>query len=136
MERKEVKRPEYDGNACLLYDFMIYQHLTEKIVMQRMGIYKGDPYQPVARWIQSSGSIPYYQTPSLCAALNAPLDATYMNSRILNGKPFDALYARMASFAVYARVATDAGKFDLSEISTADLVEEIKHRGYRVYREV
>lgn len=126
MERKEIKEPEYDGNACMLYDYMIHQGLTEKMIMLRMGIYTGHPHMPVSYWIQHSDSIPYYRIPALCAVLNAPMHVIYAKSCILNGLPFH----------MCASVEHIARKPNLSDIPSDDLIEEVKHRGYKVYREV
>lgn len=123
MERKAIKKPEYDGNACMLYDYMIYQELTEKIVMRRMGIDKEHPYLPVSRWIQDPYSIPMHRIPVFCSILNAPIEALFTKSRILNGLPF----------SVYGSFVK---KINLSDISSDDLIEEVKHRGYKVYKEV
>lgn len=88
MGSKKTNRPVYDGNACLLYDFMIKQKLTEEVISERMGLVleKGSktPWQPIATWIQYPNSIPSYRIPLLCRVLNAPMEAIYIKSFILN----------------------------------------------------
>lgn len=123
MGRNALKKPNYDGSACLLYDFMISQGLTEKNVMQRMGLNEEHPYFPVSLWIQDSGSIPSYYMQALCSALNAPIEALFIRTKILNGLPF-SLYGHIVK------------KTNLEEIPSDELIEELKHRGYKIYKEV
>ncbi len=137
MAKGTVKRPAYDGNACMLYDFMISQGLTEEIIMQRMGLdeerkavlgeedFGRSPWYPISVWIESPISIPRHYIPSLCNAIGAPIEAMFMRSRILNGKRF-SLSGKIAQVR----------KLKLQEISSDELITELKQRGYKVYEEV
>ena len=134
MVKRDVKRPVYDGNACMLYDFMISQGLTEEIIMQRMGLdeerktvlgeenFGRSPWYPISVWIESPISIPRHYILSLCNALNAPVEAVFTKSRILNNMPFH--------FCRYGK------KQGLENIPLGELVAELKRRGYKVYKEV
>lgn len=134
MGKRAVKRPVYDGNACLLYDFMISQGLTEEIIMQRMGMDKESeaiwgeeissraPWNPVATWIEQPTSIPRRYILGICKALNAPVEAVFAKSRILNNKPFE----------LHGESETQV----LENIPSNKLVTELKRRGYRIYKEV
>lgn len=127
MGRQQVKRPTYDGNACMLYDYMVAQELTEEKVVQLMGLEKEDhaPWCPVFAWIQNPNSIPMYQIPGLCRALNAPMEAIFMKSRILNGQ----------SFSIYGRIVR-AEKRRIEDVPTEDMVHELKKRGFKVFKEI
>ena len=134
MSKGDVKRPAYDGNACMLYDFMISQDLTEEVTMQRMGMDKerevilGEeissraPWNPVATWIEHPSSIPRHYILGICKALNASVEAVFTKSRILNNKPFE----------LYGGSETQV----LENIPSDKLVTELKRRGYRIYKEV
>lgn len=136
MEKRTAKRPEYDGNACMLYDFMVSQGLTEEIIAQQMGldverekivgeeIHRRAPWQPVAGWIQNPNSIPRYYMLSLCSAMDAPLEAMFIKSRLLNGLDFPFCWH-----------AGEGGQ-KLEDTPSAELIEELKRRGYKVYKEV
>lgn len=129
-----MKRPVYTENACMLYDFMTSQGLTEEIIMQRMGIDKemeaiwGEeissraPWYPVATWIEHPTSIPWHYILSLCKAFNAPMEAVFTKSRILNNMPFE--------------LCRGSEKQELEDIPSYKLVTELKRRGYKVYKEV
>lgn len=121
-----MKRPEYDGNACMLYDFMVSQGLTEESVMHRMGldIDKSAPWYPVSIWIQELVSIPRHYMASLCSAVNAPLEAVFIKSRLLNDFPFHFCEC----------VGKERKK--LEDIPADELIGELKRRGYKVYKEV
>lgn len=89
MQERRIKDPTYDENACLLYDYMVSRKLTEVQVSKTMNEYgiKCDSTN-VWRWIQYPDCIPFWGIPALCVALDAPLEALFMQSRILNGLPF------------------------------------------------
>lgn len=137
MVKGTVKRPAYDGNACMLYDFMVSQGLTEEVIMQRMGLdeeekavwgeesYNRAPWNPVAVWIGDPASIPRRYIPSLCNAIGAPIEAIFMRSRIMNGK----------SFFLSGKIV-QVRKLNLQDISSDELITELKQRGYKVYKEV
>lgn len=141
MGRRNVKKPTYDGNACLLYDFMVFQNLTEEDVAERIEALvleyrkaekeeRGLEYLPIdflniSTWIQRPDSIPRYYMPYLCMVLNAPLESFFTRSKILNGQSFspNGLFGRVKEKPI-------------GEISTDDLIREIKKRGYKVFKEV
>lgn len=136
MSKGDVKRPAYDGNACMLYDFMVSQDLTEEVIMQRMGLdeerkrrlgekFDCAPWNPVAIWMGDPASIPKRYIPILCEAIGAPIEAMFMRSRILNGK----------SFSLSGKIV-QVGKLKLQDISSDELITELKQRGYKVYKEV
>lgn len=127
MEGKPIKRPNYDGNACMLYDYMTAQGMKEEDVVHMMGLVKNDraPWCPVSTWISDSASIPMRHIPDLCRALNAPIEAIYMKSRILNGESF-SLYGR------FVRVEKQC----IGDIPSEKLIQELKKRGFKVYKEV
>lgn len=89
MGKWEMKAFTYDGNACLLYDYMISKKLTEEEVSNTVSGYgiKCDDVD-VWCWIQYPESIPFWNIPALCVAIDAPLEALFMESRILNGLYF------------------------------------------------
>lgn len=136
MAKNYVKRPIYDGNACMLYDFMVSQGMTEEMIAECMGLLEehrkrwGDesinraPWQPIARWIQDPYSIPRHYIPVLCKVLNAPIEALFAQSRILNNKPF----------SVYGHLVR-VEKQKIEEISSDDLITELKRRGFKIYKE-
>ncbi len=137
MAKKDMKRPEYDGNACMLYDFMVFQGLTEEIIVRQMGldeefekiwdkkVLKRAPWQPVATWIQNPGSIPLNYMLGLCSAMNAPVEAVFFKSRILNNLDF--------SFG--GSIWQEEGR-KLEDVPSAKLIEELRRRGYKVFKEV
>ena len=85
MVSQQVKKPIYDGNACMLYDYMVEQDLTEEDVSQLLQRYDGKTSRwPISTYIQNPISIPFYRIPGLCKVLNAPIEAVFMKSRILN----------------------------------------------------
>lgn len=158
MGRKDVKRPVYDGNACLLYDYMITQGLTEEKVAKLIvmdSVQKGirginvptnAPWQPVARWIQHPSSIPRCHIYQLCRILKAPFEAVYIQSKILNGKEFTApneigRQDRKCSDDFRSedliKVLTSRG-FKVSspaDFHSEDLIKALTERGYKVSRE-
>lgn len=135
MALKAVKRPVYDGNTCLLYDYMVSQGLTEEDVARLMGVdeqqiaimgeelYNLAPWQPVARWFMRPDSIPNNMIAKLCEVLHAPIDACFARSRMLNGQEFHMghMYKTMKEI--------------LAEATSEDLVQELERRGYRVIKE-
>lgn len=134
MAKESMKRPTYDGCACLLYDYMVSQGLTEEIIMRRMGlneeqkemsgkeVYNRAPWCPVSLWIQEPASIPRRYILGLCRAVNAPIEAIFIRSRILNNMPFE--------------LCGNSEKQRLENIPSNKLVIELKRRGYKVYKEV
>lgn len=136
MASKAVKRPVYDGNTCLLYDYMVAQGLTEEEVARLMGVdrqqiaimweelYNLAPWQPVARWLMRPDSIPYDCIYLLCRVLHAPIEACYAKSRVLNGQEFhmDGSIFRTKNEMV-------------AEATSEELVQELESRGYRVIKE-
>lgn len=95
MSNIAVKSMEYDVNACMLYDYMIQSGFNEEIVAQQMGLTEEQTikygekmgksaWTIIHRWIQSPASIPYHYMFCLCKALNAPCEAMFMQSRLLN----------------------------------------------------
>lgn len=138
MAKKQVKRPVYDGNTCLLYDFMVVQNLTEEDVAKKMGLdkerieilgeelFQRTPWEPISRWIRIPASIPYKYVLQLCNVLNAPIEALVMRSRILNGMAFD-----ISQYGCQVKK-----KSDLRDIYDFELIKELKRRGYLVYQEV
>lgn len=126
MVSRQVKKPIYDGNACMLYDYMVMQSLTEEDVLQLMQRYDNQASGcPISTYIQNPISIPFYRIPGLCRALNAPMEAVFMKSRILNGQSF-SLYM---SF-----VRTE--KQQIEDIPSKDMVQELKKRGFKVFKEI
>lgn len=135
MASKAVKRPVYDGNTCLLYDYMVAQGLTEEEVARRIGVdkqqialmgeelYSRAPWQPVARWFMRPDSIPNNMITKLCEVLHAPMDACFVRSRILNGQEFHMGH-------MYKTV-----KEILAEATSEELIQELEGRGYRVSKE-
>jgi hypothetical protein len=135
MASKAVKRPVYDGNTCLLYDYMVLQGLTEEEVARLMGVdkqqiaimgeelYNLAPWQPVARWLMRPDSIPNDCIYLLCRVLHAPIEACYAKSRVLNGQEFHMghMYKTMKEI--------------LAEATSEALVQELEGRGYRVIKE-
>lgn len=117
----KISRPAYDGNACMLYDYMKFHDLTEEMVAERMKLerYPDDkaPWQPVQHWIQDPYSIPIWYVPVLCSVLHAPADALFARSRMLNGEPFSGC-------GVLVRI--DVQK--LEDLSTDDLLMELRRR--------
>lgn len=134
MGKKGVKKPVYDGNACMLYDFMTSQGLTEEIIMRRMGmdkvkkalfgeeIFSRAPWELVATWIKNPASIPQHYILSICKAFNAPVEAIFTKSRILNNMPFE--------------LCGENEKKEPENMPSDKLVTELKRRGYKVYKEV
>lgn len=134
MGKKDVKKPVYDGNACMLYDFMTSQGLTEEIIMRRMGmdivkkallgeeLFSRAPWEPVATWIKNPASIPQHYILSICKSVNAPVEAVFTKSRILNNMTFE--------------LCRENEKQGLENIPSDKLVTELKRREYKVYKEV
>ncbi len=136
MAKRPIKRPEYDGNACMLYGFMASQGLIEEIIAQQMGLdeefgeiwdkegLKRVPWQPVATWIQSPGSIPRNYILRLCSAINASVEAIFFKSRILNNLDF--------SFGggIWQE------ERGLEDTPSAELIQELRRHGYKVFKEV
>lgn len=83
MQEGRLKSPTYDGNVCLLYDYMILQDLTEEDVLTRLGAVVPKAQQNVDTikgWIQNPSSMPFEFIPLLCEVLNAPLGAAFLKS--------------------------------------------------------
>lgn len=127
MGLRQVKRPVYDGNACMLYDYMVTQGLTEEDVMELMGIEKSisAPWHPVNVYIQDPSSIPRYFIPKLCMILNAPVEAVYIRSRILNGLDFPMCGG-----------GSGRERMHVEWISSEAMIAELQNRGYRIFKEV
>ncbi len=137
MAKKTTKRPEYDGNACMLYDFMVSHGLTEESIAHRMGLdvelekkwgkedYRSTPWHPVATWIQSPWSIPRNYILNLCSAMNAPVEAIFFKSRILNNLDFP-----------FGGGIWQEEERGLEDIPSAELIQELRRRGYKVFKEV
>lgn len=123
----KVKRPVYDGNACMLYDYMVNQGLTEETVAELMGFEKNvlAPWYPISEYIQRPSCIPRQYIPKLCGILNAPIEAAFARSRILNGQ----------EFPVY-RGVSNSDKIRAEGISSEEMIEELRNRGYRIFKEV
>lgn len=89
MRKQSLKYGQYDGNACMLYDYMIKSGLNEEIIAQRLGV-DGITGATVRLWIQEPISIPYKFMFGLCRVLNAPCEALFLRTRIggeiVNGK--------------------------------------------------
>lgn len=139
MVSKTVKRPVYDGNVCLLYDFMVAQALTEEDVAKRMGldkerkacwgeeVYDYAPWYPISQWFMEPNSIPIYYMPRLCRVLNAPIEACFQRSKILNGQKFQMSFNH---------IAHEERRIILTDISSEEMIQELKKRGYRIFKEV
>ena len=135
MALKAVNRPVYDGNTCLLYDYMVAQGLTEEEVARRIGVgrqqialigeelYGRAPWQPVARWFMRPDSIPNNMIAQLCEVLHAPIDACFARSRMLNGQEFHMGHMYKTSKEI------------LEETTSEELVRELEGRGYRAIKE-
>lgn len=123
----QVKRHVYDGNACMLYDYMAVQEMKEEDVLRVMRLIENDRelWAPIDTWIQNPRSIPMYRIPALCRALNAPMEAIFMKSRILNGKKF-SLYGSLVRIE----------KQRIEDIPSEILIQELKKRGFKVFEEV
>lgn len=127
MGLEQVKRPVYDGNACMLYDYMVIHGLTEEKIVELMGFEKcvRKPWRPVDIYIQEPSSIPRSLIPKLCRVLDAPIEALYIRSRILNGLEFSA------DWVVSCRERTQ-----VEGISSEAMIAELQSRGYRIFKEV
>lgn len=127
MGLKQVKRPVYDGNACMLYDYMVTQGLTEEAVVKLMGleINVPAPWYPVDIYIQKPVSIPRHLIPKLCMILNAPIEAIFARSRILNGLEF-----------LVDGGASSKETMQVKEISSEAMIAELQNRGYKIFKEV
>lgn len=85
MQERQIKSPTYNGDACLLYDYMILQDLTEEDVLIRLGAVVPKAQQnadTVKNWIHNPSSIPFEFIPLLCGVLHAPLEAVFLKSVI------------------------------------------------------
>lgn len=125
MKKINAKRPEYDGNTSLLYDFMVAQGLKEEDVVEKMGMrdledefYQRAPWKPVSIWLKCPVSVPAKYILPFAKILNAPIEAIYMRSKILNGLPFDIEEYRYSG--VIKRFSDDA------------LIRELQRRGYMI----
>lgn len=137
MAKKSVKRPTYDGNTCILYDFMVARGLDEEKLAKMVGVYQDRVEKwseeianralcaPVSLWFQEPTSIPQHYLIRLCTVLHAPIECLYMKSRILNGESFS-----LQDFYTGQRTQ------NLNEVSSDLLVSELKRRGFKVYKEV
>lgn len=137
MEKKSVKRPTYDGNTCILYDFMVARGLDEEKIAKIIGLHEEQvklfgeesankaPWNPVSLWLREPISIPQHYLIRLCTVLHAPIECLYMKSRILNGESFS-----LQDFYTRKKVQ------NLNEVSSDLLVSELKRRGFKVYKEV
>ena len=123
----QVKKFVYDGNACMLYDYMVAQEMKEKDVLHMLRLVEndGELRAPIDIWIQKPNSIPMYLIPALCRVLNAPIEAIFMKSRILNGK----------NFSIYGKFVR-AEKQRIEDIPSEILIQELKKRGFKVFGEV
>ncbi len=126
MGSRQAKEPIYDGNACMLYDYMVAQGLTEEDVLRLIQKYDDQASGClVSYYIQNPNSIPRHRIPALCRALNAPIEAIFMRSRILNGQ----------SFSIYGRIVR-AEKQRIEDIPSEEMVQELKRRGFKVFKEI
>lgn len=126
MGARQTKEPIYDGNACMLYDYMIAQRLTEEDVLRLMQKYDNQALGcPVFYYIQNPNSIPRHLIPVLCRALNAPIEAIFMRSRILNRQ----------SFSIYGRIVRTE-KQRIEDIPLGEMVQELKKHGFKVFKEI
>lgn len=137
MAKKSVKRPTYDGNTCILYDFMVARGLDEEKIAKIIGLHEEQvklfgeesankaPWNPVSLWLREPISIPQHYLIRLCTVLHAPIECLYMKSKILNGESFS-----LPDFYTGQRTQ------NLNEVSSDLLVSELKRRGFKVYKEV
>lgn len=127
MGLRQVKRPVYDGNACMLYDYMVTKGLTEETVVELMGfkINVRAPWYPVSVYIQEPVSIPRHLIPKLCMVLNAPIEAVFVKSRFLNG----------LKFSMRGDIS-NREKLQVEGISSESMTAELQNRGYRIFKEV